>query len=111
MILNDSSAILEIEASIISPGCIIPTPDGVPVKIRSPWDKGMSAAISHSISFGDQIISEQFPDCLSSPFTLSVSSRLDRSSDLLIGTISEIGALPRKFFPLNQGLPCSLARP
>ena len=62
----------------------------------------MSADISHSISFGDQIISEQFPDCLSSPFTFSVSFRLDRSSDLLSGTISEIGAPISEIVPLNK---------
>ena len=109
IILKDSSILLTMLASMISPVFILPTPSGVPVNMRSPCFNGTSAAISHSNSCGGQIMSAQEPDCLNSPFTFNLSSKSDSSSNPLIGRILEIGALPTKLFPRNQGFPSFLA--
>ena len=88
---------------------MVDTPFGVPVKIRSPDLGGTSSAILDKISVGDQIILLQKEFCLTSPFTSSFNSISEKSIILLIGIISEIGALPTKFFPTNHGLAACFA--
>ena len=64
IILKDTSILLTMLASMISPVFILPTPSGVPVNMRSPCFNGTSAAISNNNSSGSQIMSAQEPDCL-----------------------------------------------
>mgnify|MGYP004112528371 CR=1 FL=1 len=92
-----------------SPFSSLPTPSGVPVKIRSPVCKGTSPANSHMISSGFQIISLQDPICLTFPFTAKVKLKSEKSVPSPIGMISETGALPAKHLLLNQGFPSFFA--
>ena len=65
----------------MSPFSILPTPEGVPVYIRSPATSGTVCDSRYIISLTDQIILLLSDFCLHSPFTLKLIFNLSDSID------------------------------